>query len=231
MVNIHRHNPALRARLKSAIDSHSAAQLASVLRGLSNSEFRTAGYMLADELLPAPETAEHFWDFFLTIVPENPKAYLGTFLKAASSLYLAGRLDIADERLKAYSTSASPIDCSKVLTAMLPIAKTVKDGEKLLQLFSRDETPCTLLIQAGTAVCCFILFRHLQQHEGDEELIRQQCIRLIKKGEKRSFNLASMLQQYFDIKNLPGCFALSLQPYQLSRLDMTYDKFLKILNS
>ena len=85
MVNIRRHHPVLLNRLKQLFEAGDADALNKTLNELSAADFRTAGFLLADNLLST--YPEHFWDFFLTIVPSKPKAYLGTFLKAALQLY------------------------------------------------------------------------------------------------------------------------------------------------
>lgn len=238
MLNVRQHNPLLRNRLLSYITAHDAAGLADCLATLSNTEFRTAGFLLGEELLPLlgneeEQEATVFWDFFLTIVPRHPKAYLGTFLKAAASLYKAEKLSLNDGRLDSYAKEqASPIDCKKALEALLPEIKTPQDGMRLLQLFSEEkaEAQVQALLKTSTPVGYYLLFRTLKTCEENRQLLHQCCIALLKKGDSRSFNLACILYEYFGLDQLPATFSLQIRPYQLGRLDDSYESFLKILH-
>ena len=44
-----------------------------------------------------------------------------------------------------------------------------------------------------------------------------------------AFNMASILAAYFGLGQLPGTFSLTLSPYELSRLDASYEPFRKLL--
>jgi len=123
MVNVHRHNPALRLRLKTLIDAADAEGLLSLLSSLTNSEQRTAGFLMGEELFDTMPNPAQFLDLFLAIVPTQPKAYLGTFLKAAAALYQNGHIALTDDRWQTYAHSASDIDKRKILEALLPILK------------------------------------------------------------------------------------------------------------
>ena len=83
--------------------------------------------------------------------------------------------------------------------------------------------------RVGTPACYFLLFRALKQMDADLSYLRRIAVELIRKGDKTSFNLAAILQRYFDLGTLPGTFSLQMPPYELSRLDQSYDNFLKIL--
>jgi len=76
-----------------------------------------------------------------------------------------------------------------------------------------------------------MLFRLLRTAETDPETLRRYALQLISYGDKISFNLASIIEQYFDLKGLPATFSLNLRPYELSRLDAAPETFIKILKS
>lgn len=231
MINVRRHNPALEKRLLLPIEAADGPALLALLAGLSNAERRTAGFLLADTLLPAcPE--DRFWTLFRDLVTAAPKAHLGTFLKAAVRLYRAGNLRFDHESFREYARSAAgEIDKRKILEAFLPQVTDADDAARLLQAVVPESpaTVLTLLLKTGTPVAYFHLFRRLQAGDAPPVVLRQYCIALMKKGDRLSFNLASILQQYFDLKNLPGTFSLQLHPYELHRLDGTYETFRKVL--
>lgn len=232
MTEVRRHNPVLRSRISACLSQGAPEALADLLAGLSNMDFRTAGYLLSDELLPEMKDSPAFWKFFCAVVPRSPKAFLGTFLKGASGMYERGCLDLTDDGLEQFSLRATPIDCRKILETLLPVVKTGNEVERLLRLFCDEEagSRASFLLKAGTTVCYYQLFRVLKTLDGDPDTLRRYCILLMRKGDRRSFNLAGMLCRYFDIAALPGTFSLRLQPYQQSRLDESYDSFCKILN-
>jgi hypothetical protein len=61
--------------------------------------------------------------------------------------------------------------------------------------------------------------------EEDASLLRSTCLALMKRGDARAFRLASLCVSYFGLEAIPGTFSLTLQPYELSRLDQSYDTF------
>lgn len=231
MTCVHKHNSRLYDRLKPLVAEGNTSALIKLLEQLSHSEFRTASYMLAEDLLPQQTVSSDFMNLFFDVVSQNPKAFLGTFLKAASKLYTKDVLDLNDERFAGFSKICSDIDCRKILESLLPVVTSLEDAYLLLDLFARTtELRLNALQRANTTLCYYILFRALRQEEGNKALIRHHYVLLLKKGNKQSYNLASIMRHYFDLHDLPGQFSLKLQPYELSRLEMTYDIFKKILN-
>ena len=128
---------------------------------------------------------------------------------------------------------ASSIDRRKMLEAFLPLMQTPECIEHLMSSLFRvedsDYSRVMVLFKAGTSAGYFLLFAHLKQMDADNAYLRRLAVELIRKGDKASFNLAAILQQYFDLGPLPGTFSLQTPPYELSRLDQSYDNFLKIL--
>lgn len=232
MTDVKRHNPVLRARMAACFGQDSPQELLALLSGLSNTDFRTSGYLLADDLLPSVPDSSVFWHFFCGVVPASPRAYLGTFLKGAVRLYGKGCLELSDARLDDFALRATPIDCRKVLEALLPVVRTDGEAVRLLRLFSEDkpEAHAAFLLKAGTPVCYYRLFHVLKMFDTEPEALRRYCILLMRRGDRLSFRLAGIVCRYFDIHDLPGTFSLRLPPYQQSRLDESFESFCKILN-
>lgn len=227
MRTFQRQNPALLQKLNALAVVDDAEGLKDYLLSLSASTFRTAGCMLANEVLPTHYI--NFWHLFSVIVPAHPKAFLGTFLKVAVTLYKSGKIELDEEFLTAYSLICSHIDRAKLLQALLPCLKTEREVSFLFDNFcDNEEFGYALLIKSGSLPCYYTLFNALKCSE--EHYIKQCAAMLIKKGDSRSFNLASILKQYFGLTDINGQFSLRIQDYELSRLDQGYDYFVKMMN-
>lgn len=228
-------NSVLKAQLSVFIRAGKTEAMRDYLLSLRNADFRLAGMVLAEKTLWADAD---FWAFATTLVSANSRAFLGTMLKAALAQSLT-------TPTKAFAEACSTaIDCRKALEALLPTAKTPTEVNTLLQMFHADMATAPsgvivsdstssrepLLFKVGTAPAYFVLFNLLKQHDDDASYLRRYGVELIRKGDKRSFNLACIIKEYFALPELPGTFSLSLQPYELSRLDTSYETFLTIIN-
>lgn len=86
-----------------------------------------------------------------------------------------------------------------------------------------------------TASCCkcaprrvhFLLLRALRYVEHDRALLIRTCYFLMKAGDALSFNMAALLRTYFALEEVRGTFSLSLKPYELARIEQSYDAFLQ----
>lgn len=232
-MNTHRtHNPVLEQRLRNFIVRSDAEGLSGCLKELSNADFRTSGILLRECLLTELQ-GEDFWIFFLTIVPTNSRAYLGTFLKAAAVLYEYDSISLASPALDTFAAQASAVDRQKVMLAFLPHVRRVGDAERLFELFT-DNTPrarISYLLPIATDVASYLLFQGMRHIDHQPETLRSVCISLMKRGDHRAFALASILKAYFGLSDLPGTFSLQLEPFQLSRLETSYESFCKILKN
>lgn len=104
MSNDHRYNPVIARRLSTIASARDWDGLTVYLEGLSNSQFRTASYILSDETLRRLDN-DDFWACFDRLVPTNRKAFLTTFLKAAVSNYVEGRLKLNHAVLSGFVVS------------------------------------------------------------------------------------------------------------------------------
>lgn len=226
MTITHRHSQFLKQKLQVFLQTRNAVGLASALTMLSVADFRVAGTLLADDLL-LQLSSDEYWTFFLTVVPTNSKAYLGTFLKAARKLYAKQQLKLQEAPLKEFAEVATVIDKRKLLEALLPIVCRVDEAMLLIRIFSswQIESAGSYLLNAHTPVTYYLLFQLLKMADSRPDILRHYVILLIRKGGNLSFNLASIICHYFDLQDVPGRFSLSLQPYELGRLDQGFQSF------
>ena len=219
------------AQIEQLILSRDLPTLLRTLHLLSHSEFRETSRQLAETILPVHH--ECFWEVFSYIVPTNSRAYLGTFLKAATTIVKRQGEDFLLHPLLAqYAVEqANQIDRQKCLEALLPVAKRTQSVEYLLQHLSSDDLSATAisLYRAGTPLAYYHLFKYLKTIEDDIPTLRRYALAMIKRGDSLSFNMARVIQDYFALDNLPATFSMRLQPYQLARLDQSFEGFLSIV--
>lgn len=234
MTAINRQNSQLETRLALCVRASAGGELLALMKSLSNSDFRRAGMLLGEKVLPqAVGSSDAFWALFHEVVAANPKAYLGTFLKAAVRLYKEERLQLSSNpHLEAFAAAATPIDCVKTLEALLPIARTPDEVALLLSLFggSNREQRMKHLLKAATKPAYHQLFELLRREEGDTPFLRQAAILLIRQNSEPAFRMASIVCQYFGLTDVPCTFSLQVQPYELSKLEHSYESFLRIFN-
>ena len=226
-------NAFLSKRLSLLVASGHSKDLIDFINSLSNAEFRSIGPMLADEILVRGCTISVFWQLFFDIVSMHPKAFLGTFLKAAAKRYAISDLQVhpCPEPLRKFAQQASAIDCKKILQSLLPIMREPAEVQDLLQLFGPEESEMTasLLIKFDTKATYYALFQEIRKADGNIDFLRDITLRLMHKGTQRSFRMAAIMQAYFGVNDLPGQLSLQLQPFELSLLEKSDKYFLKII--
>ena len=232
MSTLRRHNPQLRAKLLHCAEEGDGAGMLALLAPLNNSERRTAGYLLAEDILPAVRP-DAYWRLFAAVVPSDTKAYLVTFLKAAVRLCARPPFSVDTPELTAFAACATGVDRAKTLEHLLPALTRAEDMAAVLRLFSAGDEELLMgsLLRAGTPLAYFFLFRTLRRHETDHALLRRYATLLARRGGQLSFNMANVIRCYFGVEGIPGVFSLSLPPYVLSRLDGTPEQFIKTINN
>ena len=228
------HTVQLRQRLSLLIESRNAEGLCATLTSLRNADFRTASQYLGQGDVWRALTEEEFWHFFRVLAVDNAKAYVGTLIKVV--LTLSKRQNFAFDSCdfqRFCREEASTIDRRKMLEAFLPLMATPLQAERLMDTLLRSEdsvhSRVMVLFKASTTASYFLLFKQLKEMDAEHAYLRRIAVELIRKGDKCSFNFAAILQRYFDLGNLPGTFSLQMPPYEFSRLDQSFDHFLKIL--
>lgn len=206
------------------------------LNRLSNSAFRTASYVLAERVLPEVDN-DKFWKCFSAIVPENTKVYLVTFLKAAKIKYKTDELFFFSPEFMAFAESVRQrgalIDRQKCLLMILPLLRTVKEVEKLLNAFcgSSCELRIKYLIMAQESVPgYFVMFQELIRGDFSSKQIQRFLTCVLDRATRYSFNFAAIAREYFGLSSYEGLFSLTIQPYEFSRFEQCYEEFKRVLN-
>ncbi len=230
MAQLRRHNPVLERRLMQCFDERDAEALRALLPTLTVAEFRTASFMLANSLLPSVP-ANDFWRFFAVVVPSDSKAFLGTFLKVAAQRIAVGTLQQDFHTLSAFMLTATPIDKRKTLQALLPVEKHPENISHLLVTASPQtiEAYAAALVPTDNVACYYCLFRAMKLFDASTAQIRSICLQLMRLQNPLAYRFVAVIKVYFGIENLPGTLSLKIAPWQLGRLDSSYENFRKIV--
>lgn len=238
------YHPVIYQRLRQLFDANDWEALVPYLEGLSHSHFRTAGYLIGERLLPEL-SAECFWDIATRLILWQPKAFTVTIAKAAAPRLEHGALTLDDNGFcalaKALKDDTHLIDRQKLLLQWLPSMPEATQMERLFEQLAITDPRrrVEFLLRTDGLVAAFVLLRTLRFEEHDPAYLTNICRQLIRrastlshstgKADALSFNLASLLRTYFDLPDLRGTFSLTLEPYELSRLDTDFDVFKRII--
>lgn len=229
-------NPDVVARLEERFEACDWAGLTEYLGRLSNKGFRQACEALSRRVMVECDD-DVFWTAFQCLLTYNSKAFLITTLKAVPerkkrqgfSLHHSGYAAAADF-LNEKGTETDRAKFVQFLVANV----FCEEPDELLALFQSLHIDSArqrmhFLIRGKGMGCYFVLFLTMRRLEHDKGLLSKCCNALMRKGDALSFNLACAAKQYFDLPEVRGTFSLRLAPYQLSRLETSYEDFSKVM--
>lgn len=200
--------------------------LVRLLSSFSRSEQRTAGYMLGERLLlDCP--AELYWQMTEALVCYDSKAYLITLMKTFLLRLSRGTVLLSDVPFGRLAAGFNEVERQKVALLLLPELEQPKQVEQLFQLLglAKGREQLVYLVRVDTLPCLFLLLRSLRYVEHDRAEVLKVARQLMKRGSGSSFNLASIVKVAFGLDELSGTFSLRLQPYQIARLEQSYEAF------
>lgn len=221
------YNPIVASRLRTIADGRQWSSLTEYLAGLSNAQFRTAGYILGEVILPGLST-EDFWYVTTLLYNYNAKAFLVTCMKAACERVGEFGSEPAEKLWELMSKNE--IDASKALLTLLPsMPEEVEQAQHMLNVMigNKAEKLINILLRIDTPAAAFLLLKAMRQIEHNHDLLVRATYFLIKRGDAISFNLASLFKVYFGLDEVRGTFSLRLEPFELARLETNYEAFKK----
>ena len=212
-------------RIRPAVCQEDFDELLKLLDSFSNSQFRTAVYMLGERYaLELP--ADGFWRLFSVLLQRDSKAFLIVMLKALVQRMEKGEASIQDEGFKNLCHIMNEVDRQKTLQFLLPYLKDEEQVRYLFRCFSMEANEwIPYLIKVNTLPCAFVLFSSLRYIEHERDYLVRIAYYLMKRGDGLSFNLASLMKAYFGLEELKGTFSLQLKPFELARLETSYKAF------
>ncbi len=227
-------NPVLQNRIQVFVVDKNWEGLCDYFNSLSHTDFRTACNMMASGVM-LKWNPDDFWMCFIVLFKNNAKAWLVTLLKSAIQKYQAGTLSFNHPRLEEVCQfivdNNRRIDESKLLHMVLPVLKKPEEVETMISyMHLNDERAARFLTNHHTFACYFVLFQHMKRLDNNHELLVLLCAQVLQKGGDKAFNFVSMMKTYFDIPSVKGVFSLQIKPYELSRLDTSFELFCQMLN-
>lgn len=208
------------------VQSGDAEALISLLDSFSRGEQRTAGYMLGEQLLVACP-GEVYWKMTEALVQYNSRAFLITLMKTFIARMERGTASISDKPFKRLAASFNDIERQKVALLLLPSFNRPEQVEQFFNILgiAKGREQMVYLVRIDTLPCLFLLLRSLRYIEHDRQEVLQIARTLIKRRTGSSFSLASIIKVAFGLDELTGIFSLRLQPYQIARLEQSYEAF------
>ena len=226
------YNPAIAQRLQTLAAQRQWQGFLVYLDNLSNAQFRTAGYIIGERLLPTLPERET-WQLSHTLIAHNSKAFLVTLLKAIGQGLSQGKLHLRSEECRRLMKhlSANSIDVQKTLQQLLPVLKRPEEVQWLLRHLAVEEGTSRVphLVRVATLPASYVLFRTLRFADHDRPLLLRVARFLVHRGDGLAFNLASLIRTYYGLDEVQGTFSLRIEPYQLARLDTSYEAFCQTL--
>ncbi|MBQ7460949.1 MAG: hypothetical protein IJS63_01655 [Bacteroidaceae bacterium] len=226
MLNDRHYSKVLEQKLLPVVQSGDTEGLVLLLVSFSRSEQRTAGYMLGERLLlDCPK--DLYWKMTEALVRHESKAWLITLMKTFLMRLKNGSASLSDKSFAELAAGFNDIERQKVALLILPELDSPKRIEKLFSVLgiAKGREQMVYLVRIDTLPCLFLLLRSLRYIEHDHEEVLKVTRQLMKRGTGASFNLASIIKIAFGLEELRGTFSLRLQPYQIARLEQSYDAF------
>ena len=212
-------------RIRPAVCQEDFDELLELLDSFSNSQFRTAVYMLGEKYA-LELSADGFWRLFSVLLQRDSKAFLIVMLKALAQRMEKGEASIEDEGFKNLCHIMNEVDRQKTLQFLLPYLKDEEQVRYLFRCFSMEANEwIPYLIKVNSLPCAFVLFSSLRYIEHERDYLVRIAYYLMKRGDGLSFNLASLMKAYFGLEELKGTFSLQLKPFELARLETSYKAF------
>ncbi len=182
--------------------------------------------------MPPLPTAD-FWALARELYLYASKAFLVTVLKCSVLRGVETTSEGYISFLSTLRTTGTGEDVRKTLLTLLPALGSPQDITALFDsLALRDaESRLPYLLRVPTDASSYVLLLTLRTLDHDRGLLVRTVNYVMKRGDDRSFNLASLLKTYFGLDEIGGTFSRPVAPYELSRLaEGGYEAFRQALN-
>ena len=145
-----------------------------------------------------------------------------------------GRFSLYDPGFNnaAMELKSSPIDAQKTVQTLIPVLEQVQSVRHLFTVLGYDEMSSWIpfLLKSFNKVTAFVLLHSLHYVEQDRAFLLRVGYFIISRGDSFSFNVASLIKSIYGLEELKGTFSLRLQPFELSRIEKSYEAFCSVVD-
>lgn len=218
--------------IKAMIEHGDWEAMAKCFDGMSNMEFRQAQTFVRQQVLSSLPNGL-FWSALFHLVKYKRQAFLSGITEIkhlACNDELQFHVSGAYE-LREYIKKTSPDSVHKLVRMALPELSTESQIHDLFYFFGIEDErdQIAALIRVSTPITYYVLFLTLKRIGDNHELAHKCCVFILKKDDEISFNMASILKAYFGLEKIKSQLSLRISPYELSYIDLSYEKFKHVL--
>ena len=199
---------------------------------MTNAEFRRTEQIVREKVLPALSNSD-YWNAFLHLLLYRRQAFLSSIL-AIHHLARTNQLDFSTAEPQAFIDWIHTNSSESVIKLLRMGIPQLTTSQQIVSMIRWTDSPdsrevAAILTKETSAHAYHALFQFLKHEDDDMPLLRTSCTTLLRKGDDMSFNMASILRSYFDIKDINSTLSLHIEPYELSYIDQSFDNFMHVL--
>ncbi len=214
------------------VEKHDWTALKRLFNRMTNMEFRRTESIMRNDILPNLSN-EDFWEALFHLVTYRHQAFL-TGILAIEHLVADETLSFDNlwvESLAAFLKEKVPGASQKLMGMAIPLLETEAQINDMFSAlgFENERERMAALISVTTPLAYYILFKILKHMADDRDLVRKCCIFMLKKRDDMSYNMASIMREYFGITDMRSCLSLRIAPYELSFIDSSFENFEYVL--
>ena len=222
-----------RNSIQALIEAKDWNGLENMFAKMSNADFRRTEALVRTSVMPALSN-DDFWEAYLHLLMYRRQSFLPC-ISSVRELARSGQVDFdcpKAKELALWMRQMSPESEAKVVRMAVPLLATAGQILSLFRLMDfTDERNCAaVLVKESSAHAYYALFEVLKRVPDNRQLLRAVCLAIMKKCDDLSFNMASILKIYFGMDDIKSSFSLSVEPYELSYIDRSYENFLRVLH-
>lgn len=203
-----------------------------MLKSLSNMEFRRMERVMREEVLANLDNCL-YWETLLHIIIYKRAAFISG-ATAIGHLAKDRTLDFHVESVKQLHEHLKNTDeasITKLCNMMIPEMQTEEQVTELWKAFhiENEVTKLSMLLKVDSELSYYLIFKILKLIE-DKVIAKKCCMTLIKRNSDQAFNAVSLIKTYLGLNDLPACFSLKIEEFELSHIDRDFNTFLHVLN-
>ena len=211
------------------IGKKSWSRLPVLLNSLTNSELRRAEVLVREDLLDSLSN-DDFWECYLHFVMFRPQGFLPCIINIRRYSE-DGSLSFDNDSVRTLNEQLSSANKGKLCGMALPHLHDISHIDKLLDAFgfTTPSSRVSLLARVSTPQSYYMLFQALHDMDDNHDLCLKCCRFIMQKHDDLSFNMASILREYFGLHEIQSQLSLSVAHYELSYIASSFENFRYVL--